>query len=77
MFTVTIIHPERDNTSRALTKLLGEASKSCSHKENLQNHFKKWAKDNYNYNIEYTRTKKGSLKVHIDTDEVFFVLKHG
>lgn len=77
MFTVKIINPERDNTCRALTKLLDEAWKTCSQKDNLQNHFKKWAKEKYNYNVEYTTTKKGLLKIHIDTDEVFFVLKHG
>jgi hypothetical protein len=50
---------------------------SCKNRDNLQVHFKKWARDNYNYNIEYTRTKDGTLSVHIDTEEMFFVLKHG
>ena len=77
MFKIKIINPEQNNSSRALSNLLSEAMLSCKTSDNLQVHFKKWAKDNYNYNIEYTRTKDGTLSVHIDTDEIFFVLKHG
>jgi hypothetical protein len=37
-----------------------------------------WAKKRYNYNVEYIIDETGNLdKVQIDTDEVFFVLKHG
>jgi hypothetical protein len=77
VFTIKIINPERNNTSRALSNLLSESMLSCKNRDNLQVYFKKWAKDNYNYNIEYTRTKNGTLSVHIDTEEMFFVLKHG
>ena len=35
-------------------------------------------KNKYNYDIEFILDKKGSLsRVQINTDEVFFILKHG
>ena len=77
MIDIEIVAPDYSNLSVALNNLLKEATpKTNLSGTNFQHHFIKWAKQKYNYDINFS-VNKGTLTCHIDTDETFFILKHG
>jgi hypothetical protein len=74
--------PTDSNIGSAFFNLLEEMVKNSKEwntgKKDNRILLQEWAKKRYNYNVEYIIDDAGSLdKVQIDTDEVFFVLKHG
>ena len=74
--------PSSSNIGLAFLNLLEEMGKNSkewnSGKKNKRLILQEWAKKRYNYNVEYIIDDAGNLdKVQIDTDEIFFVLKHG
>jgi hypothetical protein len=74
--------PTDSNIGSAFFNLLEEMVKNSKEwntgKKDKRILLQEWAKKRYNYNVEYIIDDAGSLdKVQIDTDEVFFVLKHG
>ena len=82
MVTINISNgPCDSNIGSAFFNLLEEVSKLKEwNSRNTDNRklLQEWAKKTYNYKVEYIIDDAGSLdKVQIDTDEVFFVLKHG
>ena len=75
--------PTSSNVGLAFFNLLEEMVKNNSKdwnsgKKDNRLILQEWAKKRYNYNIEYILNKKGILtKIKIDTNDIFFVLKHG
>jgi hypothetical protein len=74
--------PTDSNIGSAFFNLLEEMVKNSKEwntgKKDNRILLQEWAKKRYNYNVEYIIDDAGSLdKVQIDTDEIFFVLKHG
>jgi hypothetical protein len=76
------VAPTDSNIGSAFFNLLEEMVKNSKEwntgKKDYRILLQEWAKKRYNYNVEYIIDDAGSLdKVQIDTDEIFFVLKHG
>jgi hypothetical protein len=74
--------PTSSNVGLAFFNLLGEMVENSKEWNNGKKDnrlvLQEWAKKRYNYNIEYILNKKGKLtKIKIDTNDIFFVLKHG
>jgi hypothetical protein len=74
--------PTSSNVGLAFFNLLGEMVENSKEWNNGKKDnrlvLQEWAKKKYNYNIEYILNKKGKLtKIKIDTNDIFFVLKHG
>lgn len=77
MIDIEIGPPDYSNLGMAFNNLLSEATpKKNISGINFQHHFKKWAKGKYGYDITFSVTSS-TLTCHIDTDETFFILKHG
>lgn len=77
MIDIEIVSPDYSNLCVALNNLLKEATPEKNIRGvNFQHHFIKWAKRKYNYDIKFS-VNNGNLVCHIDTDETFFILKHG
>ena len=74
--------PTSSNVGLAFFNLLGEMVENSKEWNNGKKDnrlvLQEWAKKRYNYNVEYILNKKGKLtKIKIDTNDIFFVLKHG
>jgi len=64
------------NLAKAFFSLAKEVPKNLEVGFRIQ--VKDWLKNKYNYDMEYILDEKGSLSgIQINTDEVFFILKHG
>ena len=64
------------NLANAFCNLTGEVPKNS--KVDFRKNVKDWLKNKYNYDMEYILDEKGSLRIiEINTDEVWFILKHG
>ncbi len=64
------------NLAKAFLNLVREVPKNL--KVGFRIQVKDWLKNKYNYDMEYILDEKGSLSgIQINTDEVFFILKHG
>jgi hypothetical protein len=76
MMTIEIDDPNANSITVVLCKLIDAANKKVRlGGPDLQKHFANWMKEQYGYNVTFS--KKGKKFVcHIDTSEVFFILKH-
>lgn len=75
MVTVEILDPEKNTLSRVLCKLIEESNLSEGTLDS-RSHFIKWMKEKHGYTVHFTEERK-KLRCHIDTNELFFILKHG
>lgn len=67
---------KQENLANAFCNLAEEVPKNS--KVDFRTNVKDWLKNKYNYDIEYILDERGVLNnIQINTDEAWFILKHG
>jgi hypothetical protein len=81
MIIIDMTNPWKvESVANAFCKLVEEVSDNRKefYKEQARPVVKEWFKQKYNYEVEYILDEHGNLsKIQIDTDPLFFILKHG